>query len=121
MQIMNSMDVELSSHSYDPALEPAWQRTLQKLKDTIYYTIEYELRYPQSWMKLSHEDRIRIHKEGFSSLGLPPPDPPPVDELKNRLRLILLEDPAQYGDLFASQVQGKFEEWCMQLTQQLAR
>lgn len=107
--------------SYDPALEPAWQRTLQKIKDTIYYAIEYELRYPQSWLKISHEDSSRSFKEGFASLGLPPPDPAPVDELKNRLRLILLEDPAQYRDLSATQVQEKFEEWCMQLTQQLAR
>jgi hypothetical protein len=107
--------------SYDPSLEPAWQRTLQKIKDTIYYAIEYELRYPQSWMKLSVEDRTRIHREGFASSGLPSPDPAPVDDLKNRLRLIVLEDPAQYRDLSTTQVHEKFEEWCMELTQQLAR
>ncbi|GIC88171.1 uncharacterized protein Aud_004562 [Aspergillus udagawae] len=107
--------------SYDPALELAWQRTLQKIKDTVYSAIEYELRYPQSWMKLSHQDRIRIQNEGFSSLGLLPPDPAPVDNLKNRFRLSLLEDPAQYRGLSAPQVREKFDEWCMQHTQQLAR
>ncbi|RHZ48195.1 uncharacterized protein CDV56_102858 [Aspergillus thermomutatus] len=107
--------------SYDPALEPAWQRTLQKIKDTIYSTIDYELRYPQSWMKLPVEDCIRIKNEGFSFLGLPPPDPAPVDDLKNRLRFILLEDPAQYRGLSTTQVQERFDEWCIQHSQQLAR
>lgn len=96
--------------NYDPVLEPAWQRTLQAIRDHLITSIEGELHKLLQWVNISAADHARIRND--PSL-FPPVDPTPVDEVKAVMQLAVYNDVELYDGLSPAGVREAFHALCM--------
>jgi hypothetical protein len=77
--------------TYTTALQPAWERTVEKIRSAIITSIEKEL-----------HDR--------SSGALPDDvDPTPVNYIKDQLQILIQDDPSRYDGFDEA---GVFHPWC---------
>ncbi|KAI9372624.1 hypothetical protein BJX61DRAFT_435603 [Aspergillus egyptiacus] len=80
--------------SYTPALQPAFERTVAKIRSAIIASIEKEL----------HDPRSGAFRHDV--------DPAPVDFVKDRLQLVIHEDVRRYNGLDEAGVREVFHAWC---------
>jgi hypothetical protein len=84
--------------TYTPALQPAWERTVEKIRSAIITSIKKEL-----------HDR--------SSGALPDDvDPTPVNYVKDRLQIVIQDDPSRYDGFDEA---GVFHAWCYPPSEQV--
>ncbi|KAL2822547.1 hypothetical protein BJX63DRAFT_427111 [Aspergillus granulosus] len=80
--------------SYAPALQEAWERTIDKVRNSIIVSIEKEL---YDW-----ETGALLHDV----------DPSPVNSVKDRLQLVIHDDAGSYEGLDENGVREAFHAWC---------
>ena len=110
--------------AYSQRATEQWDTVLQTIKDAIFAEVEWEVKNVRTivrYMGISLEEKLRYWNAGPEG-PFPPVDRKPVEFVKERLRLLVIDDDAQKGagagadaevdaDAVADHVREVFKQW----------